>query len=98
MCSDRNLSPNRPHFRPIPPVILPSTKYGMGHIMAAVLSILGGIAGFLAALIAVTIFSAPLLSALAVWAGTGCAVVILGLSRALIPAPRPDAHAAQELA
>jgi hypothetical protein len=66
--------------------------------MAAVLSILGGTAGFLAALIALALFSAPVLSALAIWVGTGCAVVILGLTRALAPAAHTADQGTQELA
>lgn len=66
--------------------------------MAAVLSIMGGTAGFLAALIALAVFSAPLLSALLIWVGTGCAFVALGLARALLPQPATAPQAVRELA
>ena len=65
--------------------------------MAAILSIIGGTAGFLAALIALAFFSAPLLSALAIWAGTGLAFTAAGLARALLPQPARD-RSTQELA
>jgi hypothetical protein len=65
--------------------------------MATILTIIGGTAGFLAALTALIFFSAPLLSALAIWAGTGLAIVILGLTRALLPHSAAD-QPAQELA
>ena len=66
--------------------------------MAAVLSIIGGTAGFLGALIAFALFSAPALSALAIWAGIGCGVVVLGLSRGLAPQGQARADHTQELA
>ena len=64
--------------------------------MAAILSIFGGTAGFLAALIALAIFGAPLLTALAIWAVTGCAVVTLGLARAMLPVPSQHSQHTQE--
>ncbi|MCU0802360.1 MAG: hypothetical protein MUD11_11405 [Rhodobacteraceae bacterium] len=64
--------------------------------MAAVLGILGGFAGFFAAIVALAIFGAPLLSALAVWAGTGCAVVVLGLARMIAPRPARSHQGVQE--
>jgi hypothetical protein len=66
--------------------------------MAAVLSIMGGTAGFFAALIALAFFSAPILSAALIWAGTGSAFVVLGLARALLPQAEAADHPAQELA
>jgi hypothetical protein len=65
--------------------------------MATILTIIGGTAGFLAALIALAFFSAPLLSALAIWVGTGLAFTAAGLARALIPHANP-AEPQQELA
>jgi uncharacterized membrane protein YjfL (UPF0719 family) len=88
---------------PIAATVLPHSPRHVGirqqeHDMAAVLSILGGFAGFVAACVALAIFSAPALTALLIWAGTGCAVVVLGLARALAPLPRAANMAAQELA
>ncbi len=65
--------------------------------MAAILSILGGTAGFLAALIALMFFSASIMSALAIWAGTGLAFTAAGLVRALVP-QQTHGNPAQELA
>ena len=65
--------------------------------MATILSIIGGTAGFLAALIALAFFSAPLLSALGIWVGTGLAFTAAGLFRALFPQSAPQ-RAQQELA
>jgi hypothetical protein len=65
--------------------------------MATILTIIGGTAGFLAALIALAFFSAPLLTSLAIWIGTGLAFTAAGLARALLP-PQDQANTQQELA
>ena len=66
--------------------------------MAAILSIFGGTAGFAAALIALAFFGAPLLSALAIWTGTGLTFVAVGLARAMLPQANNQTRGTQELA
>ena len=60
--------------------------------MAAVVSLAGGVFGFVTALASLVVLDASVWLALAIWSGSGIGVVILGLGWSLMtrPAPAPD--------
>lgn len=53
--------------------------------MAAIFIIAGGLVGFASALASLFLMEATVLTALAIWSGTGLLVLILGLGFALLP-------------
>jgi hypothetical protein len=62
-------------------------------MMAFILFVFGGIAGVIAMLTSLIAFDASVMSAVAIWFGTGMAVSLAGLAVAL--APRAAAHEGQ---
>jgi uncharacterized membrane protein YjfL (UPF0719 family) len=53
--------------------------------MAVIFTIAGGIAGFASALASLVLMDATLLTALAIWSGTGFLVLIAGMVFVLLP-------------
>ena len=54
-------------------------------MMAAIFIIVGGLVGFASAVASLFLLQATLLTALAIWTGTGLATLILGTIFALLP-------------
>jgi hypothetical protein len=66
--------------------------------MACILTLMGSVLGFVAAITALVLFQISFATALIIWTCVGIACVIAGLVLAHVPQPQQDAMGPEELA